>query len=339
MPRHPSHIGGAPVDVTLLIIKDIFEGHRGIEQVSACGVQNAFGFPRRARGVKNKQRVFGIHGLWRTFGAGGIHKGRIIHIAPLLPIDIPSRAFEHHHMFDLRTLLESLIGIGFERNSPSAAHPLIRRDDIVGIAIVNASGKRIRSKAAKHHRMNRANTGACQHRHRRLHHHRHVDGHAIALAHAQRLQAIGKTTHLFMQLPIGDMTIITGFIPLMNDGNLIASCRQVPIHTIGTDIQHPVFKPADMHRVTKRKIPHFCKGLHPIQTLHRLFAPEVLGVTDRFFIQSGALSGIDESLCLPLFFHRICVLAHVSTLPQIIIHHNVTLYAVIRTSLKTPATE
>src|SRR5690625_7240744 len=56
VPSHPTHIGGAPINVAFLMIKNVFVGHGALEQVATGGVQNPFGFTRRARCIEYEQR-------------------------------------------------------------------------------------------------------------------------------------------------------------------------------------------------------------------------------------------------------------------------------------------
>ena len=45
VPRNPAHVGGAPVDFPLPIVKDVAESHGRHEQVAPGGVEHSFGFP------------------------------------------------------------------------------------------------------------------------------------------------------------------------------------------------------------------------------------------------------------------------------------------------------
>ena len=57
----PAHVGGAPVDVAVVVIEGDLVGHRGIDQIAAGGVHDALGLAGRARGVEDEQRIFGVH--------------------------------------------------------------------------------------------------------------------------------------------------------------------------------------------------------------------------------------------------------------------------------------
>ncbi len=46
---HPADIGGAPVDIALVIIEDVLMGPGDIDQIAAAGVQHALGLSRSSR--------------------------------------------------------------------------------------------------------------------------------------------------------------------------------------------------------------------------------------------------------------------------------------------------
>ena len=57
----PAHIGGAPEDVTLFVVEHGFHGQRGVDQIAAGAVHDAFGLAGGAGGVKDEERIFGVH--------------------------------------------------------------------------------------------------------------------------------------------------------------------------------------------------------------------------------------------------------------------------------------
>lgn len=61
MPRDPTDVGGAPVDVLGLVIEDVFEGGGGVQEVAAGGVDHSFGFSGGSTGVEHEKRIFGLH--------------------------------------------------------------------------------------------------------------------------------------------------------------------------------------------------------------------------------------------------------------------------------------
>ena len=44
MPRHPANIGSTPIDITIMVIKNILMRHRGVNHIAARGVENPFWF-------------------------------------------------------------------------------------------------------------------------------------------------------------------------------------------------------------------------------------------------------------------------------------------------------
>ncbi|CAI8154418.1 MAG: Uncharacterised protein [Pseudidiomarina mangrovi] len=55
-----------------------------------------------------------------------------------------------------------------------------------------------------------------------------------------------------VQLPIGNMLANRGIIAFPNDGGLVATLGQVPVHAVVTGIQGTVFKPLNTD-LTSRK--------------------------------------------------------------------------------------
>src|SRR5262249_47324774 len=45
---YPADIGGAPVDLAVTVIEDVLMGHRGVDEIPAGGVKDAFGLSGRA---------------------------------------------------------------------------------------------------------------------------------------------------------------------------------------------------------------------------------------------------------------------------------------------------
>ena len=69
-----------------------------------------------------------------------------------------------------------------------------------GRGVVDPAGQLVRREAAEHHRVDRADARAGQHRDQRLGHHRHVDDHAVAVADALAPQRAGEARHLILEL-------------------------------------------------------------------------------------------------------------------------------------------
>ncbi len=63
----PADVGGAPVDVAVVIVEDVLVRHRHVDVIAAGGVQHALRLAGRARGVEDEQRVLRVHVLARAF--------------------------------------------------------------------------------------------------------------------------------------------------------------------------------------------------------------------------------------------------------------------------------
>ena len=165
-------------------------------------MQHAFGLAGRAGGVQDEQRIFRIHRLRRA-NIVYRHDFHVVpQVAPGLHFNRVASAVHHHHCLHRLCSggLQRLIDIGFQQNRLAAAHARIGGDDHFGLAVFNPAGQRIRRKAAEDHAMHRADAGAGQHGDGRFRHHRHVQHHAVAFAHAMLFQHIGKAAGFSMQL-------------------------------------------------------------------------------------------------------------------------------------------
>src|SRR5665647_3355793 len=86
MSGDPADIGGAPIDIVVVIIEDILMGHGGEDHVAAGGVQHALRFAGGARGVEDEHRVFRVHLLGRAVGRSLGHRVMVPNIAALYPV-------------------------------------------------------------------------------------------------------------------------------------------------------------------------------------------------------------------------------------------------------------
>src|SRR5687767_15990146 len=77
--------------------------------------------------------------------------------------------------------------------------------------------------AAEDDRMDRADPGAGEHRHRRFRDHRHVEGDPVALAGAERLQAVRHPDDLAVELAVGEAPAGAGLVALEQDRDLVGA--------------------------------------------------------------------------------------------------------------------
>ena len=57
----PADVGGAPIDVAVVIVEDVLVRHRRIDQIAGGGVQHALRLAGRARRVEDEQRILRVH--------------------------------------------------------------------------------------------------------------------------------------------------------------------------------------------------------------------------------------------------------------------------------------
>ena len=106
---------------------------------------------------------------------------------------------------DAAGFLERRVDIGLQRHLAAAAQALVGGDDDRGFGVFDAAGERVGREAAEHDGMDRADPRAGQHRIGRLGDHRQVDGDAVALLDAMRLQHIGEAADLVGKFGVGDV--------------------------------------------------------------------------------------------------------------------------------------
>ena len=80
MAVRPADVGSAPENISRFNVEERTEMVGGADHVSAVNVNHALGTSRGAAGVKNEERIFGVHLLCRRLG-GELEKIKIIDLA------------------------------------------------------------------------------------------------------------------------------------------------------------------------------------------------------------------------------------------------------------------
>ena len=120
--------------------------------------------------------------------------------------------------------------------------------------------------------MGSADAGTGQHRNGRFRHHRHIEGHQVALANPQRFEGIGSAADLAMQLPVAEAAHITG-LAFPDQGCLVSpGAIEMAIEAVVRKVGGAAFKPTGEGGIAP--IEHLLKGLKPMQVLLGLLAPE-----------------------------------------------------------------
>ena len=111
VPGHPADVCGAPENLALAVVENIFVRHRRIDEITAGRMQDPFRLTGRARSVKNEQRILGGHFGRRAVGRGRCARLVIPDVAALDPVDGSAGAANHDHVAHVRAALERGIGI------------------------------------------------------------------------------------------------------------------------------------------------------------------------------------------------------------------------------------
>ena len=203
MPRHPADIGGAPVNITLPVIKAKLMRQACPEEIAAGGVHHALWFARRTRSIKNEQRVFGPHWFGR---ASAINLGSSFMIPNVTPRRHGDRAAGRangYDSFEARALECGHIDIDLQRYRLATATSLIGGNDESRIAILNPPSNRFRRESAKNNAMDRANSRAGKQCECGFGDHRHVDCYPVTFGNARCLHDVRKFTNFAVQLFVG----------------------------------------------------------------------------------------------------------------------------------------
>ena len=139
----PADVGGAPVDLAVVVVEDVLVRHRHVDVVAAGGVQHALRLAGRARRIEDEQRILGVHVLARALG--GHHLGGlvVVDVAHRIHLDRGAGAAHHDDVVDAAGLGDGGVGVGLERDLAAAADALVGGDHHLGAAVLDAAGQRV----------------------------------------------------------------------------------------------------------------------------------------------------------------------------------------------------
>ena len=287
MASDPADVGRAEVDVAVVVVEDVFVRGARIDHVPTDRVLHAFGLARGTGSIEDEERILSIHDLASAVGVGVGHQLVPPEVAASLHIHGKIRAINHDTSRYLGVharirVGHSLVRYGLHQDRLVAAMGAVAGDDSRAGGIDDAVGERVCGKAAEYNRVNRANAGAGQHGNGQFGHHRQVDGDAVALFDAARLEHVGEFADLFVQLSIGQRGIFPRLVALPDDGDLIAFCIEVPVKAIVGDIGLAAGKPLNRNRPRVHVVvirPHGIPLLEPVE-LCGLCSPKSLWIGD-----------------------------------------------------------
>ena len=137
------------------------------------------------------------------------------------------------------------VDIGLQRHLLAAAQALVGGDDDLGLAVGDALGEAVGREAGEHHRMDRADPRAGQHRVGRFRDHRQIDGDAVALLDVPGAQDVGHLADFVVQLAVGDVLGLRGIVALPDDRGLVAALVEMPVDAVPGDVEDAVLEPFD----------------------------------------------------------------------------------------------
>src|SRR5690606_14859171 len=295
----PAHVRGAPVDVIFLEVEHRLVRVRAEHEVAAGGVQHALGLAGAAGGVEDEQRVFRVHALGLAGVGLAVDHGVEPAVARHLHVDRAAGVAYHQHGLDGIGAghLQRGVDVGLQRDRLAAAQALVGGDDQLGLAVAHAVGDGVGGEAAEHHRVDRADARAGQHRHRGVDDHRQVDGDAVALAHAKAAQRVAEPAYARMQFAVGDV-LRRGIrvVGLEHQRGLVAAGGQVAVEAVDAGVEFAVGVPAavEVFEVVA-DVADLRRLAVPVQALGD-FAPEGVGVADGLGVQALVVVMADGGL-------------------------------------------
>ena len=291
----PADIGGAPVDVALVVVEDVFVGHRRIGEITAGGVHDALRRAGGAGGVEDEERILGIHHHGLAMIGDALH----LLVEPDVAVGIPGNVVAgatNHELLHAGHAFERLVGIGLQGREAAAARRLVGGDDELGAGALDAGAQGIGGEAGEDDGMDRADAGAGEHGIGGLRDHREVEDDPVALLDAHRMQDVAELGDLLVELLVGDVLAHLGVVAFPDDGGLVGAVLQVAIDAVGGDVELAVLEPFDRDVVeVERCILDLGIGPDPVQPL-AVLAPERIRIGHGRLVHRRILLRIDVGI-------------------------------------------
>ena len=149
VPRDPADIRGAPEGVAFVVVEDVLERERGVEQVSPLVVLHALRRAGRSRGVEDEQRVLGVEFLRGAVRRGVRHHLVVPDVAAVSPRHIVAGAAHHDAGVGVRAPLQGRVGVLLQRHVAPAARALVRGDHHPAVGVEDAVAQRVRARTRR----------------------------------------------------------------------------------------------------------------------------------------------------------------------------------------------
>jgi len=149
------------------------------------------------------------------------------------------------------------------------------RNDRFGLCVVDACCKLLRGEAAKHDRVHRTKSSACEHSDDGLGDHWHVEQDAVALGDTVRGERACEERYLVAKLPIRVRSPLMGDRTIVDQRSLVAALCDVPVEGVVTGVELGSGEPPIVRRVGvgENTVP----ASDPVNSF-RHFAPEAFWV-------------------------------------------------------------
>ena len=199
-------------------------------------------------GISDQEGIFAVHRLGGTDGRGVFGPFRPVAISIGIPGDFASKTSHDQHCFQAWTQVRSLIGHFLQGNRGAAFQaksiPAVSR--AAGFRVIQPRRHGRGPKAGKDGQGDRTNLGNGKEGDHDLRNHRQKKTNAIASAHTEGFQGIGRAIGHGEKLSIrSTRRRRANASPSQRKSDLIAAVRnRMPIHTVIGKVQRPSHKPA-----------------------------------------------------------------------------------------------
>ena len=283
---HPADVAGREVGFAGLAAEDVLHARRQRHRVAAGVALHALGPAGRAAGVEG---VAGVGGIDPGAGHDGVEMAlaqrRVEGVAPGRQRHRRQAAIDQQHLRRLvrrpgdRLVEQRLVG-----DHLAGAAAGVGADDHFRLGVVDPARQADAGEAAEHHRMDRTDAGAGEHRERRLGDHRHVDQDPVPLGHAELDQDRGHALHLGMQLGEAVDPLAVGFGRDMDQRCLPGPCRKVTIDRVVAEVGRAAGEPA--HEGGLAGVADRVERPLPVDE-RGLFGPEGVPLLERATVEFG----------------------------------------------------